>query len=127
MGEAVNEQALQDFPKLLVGFNDLMVLRSVIRGYLACIRRSALPAQERQRQARLLEGVYTRLLGIPPEASEVCLPLAVSEAQALNVAMRGFAAFVRQKVPPTREREETLETLESLRRDLMKTFALFSD
>ena len=116
-------------PKLLVSFNDLMVLRSIIRGYLAYLRRSVLPAQQRQKQmaqARLLEGLYARLVGIPVGAVEVCLPLTVPEVHALNVAMLGFAAFVRQKVPPTRERDETLETLEGLRQDLIKTFSLSS-
>ena len=123
----MNEYDPGEMPKLLVSFNDLIVLRSIIRGYLAYMRRSALSVLERQKQmaqARLLEGLYARLVGIPVGAVEVCLPLTVPEVHALNVAMLGFAAFVRQKVPPTRERDETLQTLEGLRQALIKTFSL---
>ena len=122
----MNEYDPGEMPKLLISFNDLMVLRSIIRGYLAYLRRPVLPAQQQVAQAHLLEGVYARLVGIAVGTVEVCLPLTVPEVHALNVAMLGFAAFVRQKVPPTRERDETLETLEGLRQDLIKTFSLSS-
>jgi len=43
----------------------------------------------------------------------------VVEIEAVNTAMLGFAAFVRQKVPPSLERDETLQTLERLRQHVM--------
>ena len=45
--------------------------------------------------------------------------LSVPEVEALNSAMLGFAAFVRQKVSPSTERDETLQTLEQLRQHLV--------
>ena len=109
---------LHAVPTLRIGFNDLLVLRSIVRGYLAYLHRMPLAQQEKQRQILLLEGVYQRLVRIPAGAIEVRLPLSKSEIGALNQAMLGFADFVRSKVPQSRERDETLQTLEALRRDL---------
>lgn len=119
----MNEQNVHGMPNLPVGFNDLVVLRNIIRGYLAYMRRTALPAREKQRQMRLLEGVYKRLVEMPTHALEVVIPLTAAEIDALNSAVLGFAAFVRQKVSPSRERDETLQTLEDLRWELVGMLA----
>ena len=108
-----------DFPTIQIGFDDLSVLRNVIRGYLAYSRRTTKPTPERQEQARLLDGIYQRLLARPSGAMEVHIHLQLPEIQALNVAMLGFCAFVRQKVPPSRDRDETLQDLESFRQMLL--------
>jgi hypothetical protein len=42
------------------------------------------------------------------------------EIEAVNTAMLGFTAFVRQKVAPSRERDETLQTVELLRLYVMR-------
>ena len=47
------------------------------------------------------------------------LMVSVAEVEALNTAILGFAAFVRQKVSPSTERDETLQTLELLRQHLL--------
>ena len=119
----MNEHTMRDVPKLLVGFNDLIALRNIIRGYLAYMRRSRLPVQEKYRQVQLLEGIYTRLVGIPAHALEVIIPLTAEEMDALNSAMLGFAAFVRQKVSPSSERNKTLQSLEALRQHLLEMLA----
>ncbi len=108
-----------NLPTLQIGFNDLSVLRNVIRGYLAYSRRTSLPTQERQEQARLLDGVYQRLIAAPNGAVEVHIHLQSQEIQALNTAMLGFCAFVRQKVPPSQDRDETLQDLEGFRQKLL--------
>lgn len=108
-----------DFPTIHVGFNDLSVLRNVIWGYLAYSRRTTKPTPERQEQARLLEGIYQRLLARPDGVAEVHIHLQLPEIHALNVAMLGFCAFVRQKVPPSRDRDETLQDLEGFRQMLL--------
>jgi len=115
----MNENSLHDVPTLQIGFNDLAVLRSIVRGYLAVIRRAVSPSQERQRQILVLEGVYQRLVGIPRSTAVLHFPLTQPEIYALNSAMLGFAAFVRQKVPASGERDETLKTLEQLRHTLL--------
>ncbi len=110
---------MHDFPTLQIGFNDVSVLRNVIRGYLAYSRRVSLPTQERQEQARLLEGIFQRLVAAPRGVMEVHIHLQLPEIHALNIAMLGFCAFVRQKVPASRDRDETLRDLEGFRQLLL--------
>ena len=108
-----------ELPTLPIGFNDLAVLKSIISGYLAYLRRTTAHSQQRQTHIRLLEGVYQRLTGISAQAVEARIFLSVLEVEALNSALLGFAAFVRQKVSPSTERDETLQTLELLRQQLV--------
>ena len=110
---------MHNFPTLQIGYNDLSVLRNVIWGYLAYSRRTTKPTPESQEQARLLEGVYQRLIARPNGSIEVHIHLQVQEIHALNTAMLGFCAFVRQKVPPSRDRDETLQDLEGFRQLLL--------
>jgi hypothetical protein len=53
------------------------------------------------------------------KAVEARIFLSVPEVAALNYALLGFAAFVRQKVSPSTERDETLQILEQLRQQLV--------
>jgi len=43
----------------------------------------------------------------------------VPEIRALESALLGFAAFVRLKVPPSKDRDETLQDLERFRQQLV--------
>ena len=115
----MNNDHQPSVPTLPISFNDLAVLRAVILGYLTMIRRTIPHSQERQRQIGLLEGVYQRLARAPGSVSLLRLPLTLPEIYALNSAMSGFAAFVRQRAPPSNERDETLQSLEELRRALL--------
>src|SRR5713226_9654842 len=111
----MGQNQLQGVPNLLLGFNDLSVLRSVIRGYVTYRRRAVPFSPERDIQLHLLEDVYQRLTGIPPGTLEVHVMLLMPEIRALDSAFRCFAAFVRQKVPYSKERDETLRDLEGFR------------
>jgi hypothetical protein len=115
----MHQHNLYQLPTLHVGFNDLSVLRNVIRGYLAYSRRTTMPTQERQEQARLLEGVFQRLTSAPSGMMEVHIHLQFQEIHALNTAILGFCAFVRQKVPASQDRDETLQDLERFRQMLL--------
>ena len=108
-----------ELPTVPIGFNDLTALRSIISGYLVVLRRTAAQSPQRQTHIHLLESVYQRLMGISAQALEARIFLSVPEVKALNSALLGFAAFVRQKVPPSMERDETLQTLELLRQQLL--------
>lgn len=108
-----------DFPTLCIGYGDLPVLRNVIRGYLAYSRRTTKPTLESIEQAHLLEGIYQRLIASSSGSREVHIHLLVEEIFALNAALLGFCAFVRQKVPPSRDRDETLQDLEAFRQSLL--------
>lgn len=108
-----------NFPTLQIGSGDLSVLRNVIWGYLAYSRRTMKPTPERQEQARLLEGIYQRLIASSNGAREVHIHLLAEEIRALITAILGFCAFVLQKVPPSRDRDETLQDLEAFRQSLL--------
>jgi hypothetical protein len=113
---------MQAMPVLPVGFKDLAALRSVILGYLAYARRSIPPSPQRDGRIRLLGGLFQRLAGIPP-SSEARILLSESEIRVLNDAIVVFDAFVREKVSPSQERDETLYSLERLRQMLLRMLA----
>ena len=106
-------------PTLAMSMNDPAALRSIISGYLAYLHRSTPRTQQRQALIQVLQAVSRRLMGISSEAVEVRLVLSVVELEAVNTAMLGFAAFVRQKVLPSRDRDDTLHAAEQLRQHLM--------
>ncbi len=115
----MKQRQVSELPTLPIGFNDLAALRSIISGYLAYLRRTAAHSQQRQTLMHVLEGVYQRLTGISSQVVEARIFLSVAEVEALNTAILGFAAFVRQKVSPSTERDETLRMLELLRQQLV--------
>ena len=119
-------QSQHDVPTFILSLNDLSVLRSVICGYLAYVRRTVLPSQQSQRQLRLLQGLYQRLSGIPANALEVLIPLMDTEIQALDSALLGFSAFVRQKVQPSQQRDGTLADLDRFRQQLLSMLLALS-
>ena len=116
----MKQRQVNELPTLPIGFNDLAALRSIISGYLVYLRRTSAHSPQRQTHMYLLEGVYQRLTGISSQAVEARIFLRVPEVEALNSALLGFAAFVRQKVPASMERDDTLQTLEQLRQSLLK-------
>ena len=107
-------------PVMVLGFRDIAVLRDIITAYIAYTRRTVRPSQQREIECHVLERVHVRLAEMRPQAPEVSLILMVSEMQALNNALLGFSAFVRRKVPPSKERDETLEDVERFRVQLMR-------
>lgn len=115
----MNHRQRNELPTVPIGFNDLAALRSIISGYLVVLRRTSAQSLQRQMHMRLLQSVYQRLTGISAQAVEARIFLSVPEVEALNTALLGFAAFVRQKVPSSTERDETLQILELLRRQLL--------
>ena len=115
----MNHRQGNELPTVPIGFNDLAALRSIISGYLVVLRRTSAQSLQRQMHMRLLQSVYQRLTGISAQAVEARIFLSVPEVEALNTALLGFAAFVRQKVPSSTERDETLQILELLRRQLL--------
>lgn len=120
---SVSHGDAQAIPVLPVSFADLAALRSVIIGYLAYARRSIPPSRQRDGRMRLLGGLYRRLAGIPPDSAEARILLGELEIRALNEAIAVFDAFVREKVAPSQERDETLFSLEQLRQVLLRMLA----
>src|SRR6266849_1559450 len=109
---------LNRLPTLQLGFNDLASVRSIIRAYITYTRRVSQPTRERDEQMHVLESVYLRLANIPINVADMVFPLSVAEVVALDCAIAGFCAFVRKKVSPSRERDETLQDVDRLRQEL---------
>lgn len=102
-----------------VGLNDLAVLRAVLSSYLTLVRRAAPPSRQRDEEIALLQGVYRRISCIPAHTMDVQITLYALEMPALDKALSGYAAFVCQKVPPSRSRDETLRNLERFRQEVL--------
>lgn len=115
----MNQQEGFALPELPLGFGDLGVLRDIIQAYLSFLPRSGLPAQDRERETHLSKGVLYKLAEIPQQTIEVHITLTVGEIHALRSAMQVFITFVKQKVAPSRERDETLEDVARLRQRLL--------
>src|SRR6266851_5914571 len=111
---------LNRLPTLALNFNDLASLRSIIRAYITYIRRVSKPTRERDAQMHVLESLYLRLANMPVNVADVAIPLSVAEVAALDCAIAGFCGFVRNKVSPSRERDETLQDVERLRQALVQ-------
>lgn len=111
---------LNQLPTLALSFNDLVSVRSIIRAYITYTRRVSQSTRERDVQMHVLESLYLRLTNIPTNVTDVALLLNVAEITALDAALAGFCAFVRRKVPPSRERDETLQDVERMRQMLAR-------
>ena len=111
---------LNQLPTLALSFNDLVSVRSIIRAYITYTRRVSKPTRERDEQIHVLESLYLRLANMPTNVTDVALLLSVAEIAALDCALAGFCAFVRSKVPPSQERDETLADVERLRQVLAR-------
>jgi hypothetical protein len=111
---------LNRLPTLALNFNDLASLRSIIRAYITYIRRVSKPTRERDAQMHVLESLYLRLANMPVNVADVAIPLSVAEVAALVCAIAGFCGFVRNKVSPSSERDETLRDVERLRQALVQ-------
>ena len=107
-------------PTLALNFADLASVRSIIRAYITYTRRVSKPTRERDEQMHVLESLYLRLANIPVNVADMALLLSVAEVAALDCAIAGFCAFVRKKVSPSRERDETLQDVERLRQVLAR-------
>lgn len=122
MGRGRAGMKQQSIPTLVVGLNDLQVVRTIIQSYLALVRRTVPPSRQRDEEMVLLQSVQRRIAGIPAHTLEAYIHLLAPEVQALNHALTGFASFIRTKVPPSREREAALRDLERFRLHFIRTF-----
>lgn len=109
----------ENIPTVQLSFNDISVIESAVMGYLSYLRGGVPPSRIRDTRIQLLQGVRSRLAKmLLHDTAETAIPLTCSEIQALHEALAGFARLVRQIVPPSQERDETLQVFERLRRDL---------
>jgi hypothetical protein len=105
---------LHPVPTLALGSHDLEGLRLIILAHITYTRRTSKPSGERQEHLAVLEALYTRLASVPATMNDIAFILSMAEVAALCSAIRGFCAFVRNKVPPSQERDETLRDVEKM-------------
>jgi hypothetical protein len=106
---------LSPIPTLALNFNDLVAVRGIICAYISSTRRASKLTRQRDEQIHILESLYLRLVNIPVNISDIALLLSTAEVAAPDCAIAGFCAFVRSKVPPSRERDEILHDVERMR------------
>ena len=111
---------LNQVPTLALTFHDLAAVRGIIRAYITYTRRVSKPTRERDEQMHVLESLYLRLANLPATLPDIALLLSVAEIAALDCAIAGFCAFIRGKVPPSQERDETLQDVERMRQVLAR-------
>ena len=106
-------------PHVTLHPNDIIVLESVVKGYLAFLRRGIPLSKKRDAQVRTLQQLRQRFIALThadhAQRELSCIPLTADEIQALDDALCGFNMLVRQMVPASRERNETLRDVENLR------------
>ena len=107
---------LNQLPTLALSFNDLASVRGIIRAYITYTRRVTQPTRARDEQIHVLESLYLRLANMPVNVADMAILLSVAEIAALDCAIAGFCAFVRNKVSPSRERDETLQDVDGYAR-----------
>lgn len=114
----MHKSHLNSVPTLALSFHDLTALRGIIRAHITYTRRMSKPGPARQDQLEVLECLYMRLASVSATMNEIAFLLSIAEAAALSGAIAGFCAFVRSKVPPSQERDETLQEIERMREAL---------
>lgn len=122
--EAASVRSEAPLPSLPIGPNDVRSLASVIRGYLAYLRRAVPLSAKQQAQIRTLQSLQARFLTLHiHNQQEIPIPLTLDELIALTEAMCGFMKLVHRMVPPSQERDGVIESLKDLHRAITRLLA----
>lgn len=108
------QRSTRRLTQLVVGVQDIEAMLSVLQSYQVAIRRLMPDAASRTERLEVIHRL--RLRGAAPN---LCLLLTVQEIILLDQAFRVFVKHVRVLVPPSHERDETLQDCERLRRQLV--------
>jgi hypothetical protein len=102
-----------------ITLNDLTVIDAAIKGYLAFLRGTVKPSQERYIKVELLQNIRQRLKPVLSQQLEgTPIPLTFNEVQAIDAALVGFVWLARRAVPPSKERDDALAGFDGLRHKL---------
>jgi hypothetical protein len=105
--------------------NDLKVLKLIVLTQVVQMRRAMPASAERNARIMTLQGIYQRLSLLFTSSQTIeRVPVLFSEKElkALEEAIRSFASFVRQRIPASREREDVLQGVEYLRKQVAAMF-----
>jgi len=116
----VHKYHLNPVPSLRLNFHDLTAVRGIICAYITYTRRTSKPSRQRDEQLQVLESLHVRLASVPANVTDIAFLLSTVEVAGLDCAIAGFCAFIRCKVPPSQERDETLHEVERMREVLAR-------
>ena len=105
-------------PQARIGLNDVRALLGMLTAYLAYVRKAVPPSQKRETKIRVLQGMRGRLatvLAAPYQREDTPIWLTRPELEALEDAMSGFVRLVREMIPASNSRDETLREIEGFR------------
>jgi hypothetical protein len=106
-----------------ITLNDLTVIDAAIKGYLAFLRSTVKPSQERDTKIEILQNIRQRLKPVLTQQLEgTPIPLTFNEVQTIDTALVGFVWLVCRTVPPSKERDETLAGFGGLRHKLANIY-----
>lgn len=101
-----------------IGISDIEPLIISVQSYRAYLRGTN-PADERHR-LQTLDALHQHLQGmlLRSRNGAAILPLMAEELRVLRGALQGWAAILRQIIPPSRERDGVIASTLALARDL---------
>lgn len=105
-------------PQARIGLNDVRALLGILTAYLAYVRKAVPPSQKRETKIRVLQGMRGRLatvLAAPYQREDTPIWLTRPELEALEEALSGFVRLVREMIPVSNSRDETLREIEGFR------------
>ncbi len=105
-------------PQARIGLNDVRALLGMLTAYLAYVRKAVPPSQKRETKIRVLQGIRGRLatvLAAPYQREDTPIWLTRPELEALEEAMSNFVRLVREMIPVSNSRDETLREIEEFR------------
>lgn len=121
-----SKASYKHMPQLTIGLNDLHVIDSILMAYLAYLRKGTPSSSERDNQIRISLGLRQRLaalFAISCQQVEIPILLTVQELHTLEEAMDSFARLTRKLIPPSAQRDETLQQVKNFRRMLTTLFS----
>ena len=105
-------------PQARIGLNDVRALLGMLTAYLAYVRKAVPPSQKRETKIRVLQGIRGRLatvLAAPYQREDTPIWLTRPELEVLEEAMSSFVQLVREMIPVSNSRDETLREIEGFR------------
>jgi hypothetical protein len=105
-------------PQARIGLNDVRALLGMLTAYLAYVRKAVPPSQKRETKIRVLQGMRGRLatvLAAPYQREDTPIWLTRPELEALEEAMSSFVQLVREMIPVSNSRDETLREIKGFR------------
>ena len=113
-----------NIPLLPIAWDDLKVLASVLKGYLAYVRKTMPAGAKREQQIRILQRLHERVAHLLAKG-EGALLFSVDELVALKEAISGFAALITWMVPQSSERDGVIESMQGLYQQFAQMLAPF--